>query len=69
MTKKLKVDGMTCGHCSARVEKALADLPGVDKAKVNLKKGTAEVTLSNPVEDAVLTKAVIDAGYEASILA
>jgi copper ion binding protein len=69
MTRKLKVDGMTCGHCSARVEKALAGLAGVDKAVVDLKKGEAEVTFASPVEDAVLTKAVTDAGYEASIIA
>ena len=68
-TKKLKVDGMTCGHCSARVEKALAGVEGVEKASVNLKKGLAEVKLAAPVEDAALTKAVIDAGYEASVLA
>jgi copper chaperone CopZ len=59
---------MTCGHCSARVEKALEGVSGVDKAKVDLKKGLAEVTLSGPIEDAVLTKAVIDAGYEASVV-
>ena len=69
MKKTLKVEGMTCGHCSARVEKALAGVSGVDKAKVDLKKGLAEVTLANPIEDAVLTKAVVDAGYEASIVA
>ena len=60
---------MTCSHCSARVEKALAGVSGVDKAKVNLKKGLAEVTLANHIDDGILTKAVIDAGYEASIVA
>jgi copper chaperone CopZ len=41
----------------------------VEKAKVDLKKGLAEVTLKTPVEGAVLAKAVVDAGYEASVLA
>ena len=69
MVKNLKIEGMTCGHCSARVEKILEEIKGVDKAKVSLKKGTAEVTLSEDIPDASLTKPVTDGGYPASVLA
>ncbi len=60
MEKTMKIEGMMCGHCSGRVEKALNDLPGVT-AKVNLEAGTATVT--GEASDEALTKAVTDAGY------
>ena len=63
MKKEMKIEGMSCSHCSGRVEKALCALPGV-QATVNLEAKTAYITLAEPVEDAVLTKAVTDAGYE-----
>lgn len=63
MTKTMKIEGMSCSHCSARVEKALNAVEGVS-AQVNLEAKTAAVSLSQPVEDAVLRKAVEDAGYE-----
>ncbi|MDR2442711.1 MAG: heavy metal translocating P-type ATPase [Deltaproteobacteria bacterium] len=68
MIKKLKIEGMSCGHCSARVEKVLKDLAGVNDASVDLKKGTAEVKLSKDVEDAVLAKAVTEAGYPTTVI-
>lgn len=67
MEKKLIVEGMSCSHCSGRVEKALNTLEGVS-ARVDLDSKTAHVTLSAPVEDAVLKKAVEDAGYEVSAI-
>ena len=63
MEKKMLIEGMSCGHCSARVEKALNELEGVS-AKVDLEKKTAFVTLTQDVSNEVLTKAVTDAGYE-----
>ncbi len=62
MTKTMHIEGMACGHCSARVEQALNALDGVS-ATVNLEAKTAAVTLAHPVDDAVLSKAVTDAGY------
>lgn len=59
---EMKVEGMSCGHCSARVEEALNAIEGV-KAEVDLKKKTAYVTLEGEVADDVLKKAVEDAGY------
>ena len=54
---------MTCGHCSARVEKALNSLEGVD-AKVFLESKIAKVSLSKEVSNETLKQAVEDAGYE-----
>ena len=56
------VEGMSCGHCSARVEEALNGIDGV-KAEVNLKKKTAYVTLESDVSDETLKAAVENAGY------
>ncbi len=63
--KKMKVmliEGMMCGHCKAHVEKALNAIDGV-KATVELENNLARIELSKDVDDAVLTKAVEDAGY------
>ena len=63
MKKTLKVEGMMCGHCEARVKKALEALPEVDKAVVSHEAGTAIVTLNAEVADDVLKKAVEDQDY------
>lgn len=63
--KTLKVEGMSCSHCSGAVESALNAIDGV-KAEVNLKKGLAYINLSKDIETDVLVKAVEDAGYKAS---
>jgi len=62
MEKTLMIGGMTCAHCSARVEDALNAIPGV-RATVVLEEKKAYVTLTTEVADAVLTKAVEEAGY------
>ena len=58
MTKTMKIEGMMCPRCEAHVVKALKAIPGVTEAVANFKAGTAVVTLSAPVEDAVLKAAV-----------
>lgn len=63
MQKKIQIEGMSCGHCSARVEKALNDVEGVS-AKVDLEAKTAYVEVMGDVSDEVLRKTVEDAGYE-----
>ena len=63
METVLKIEGMMCAHCQARVENALKAVAGVTAVTVDLEKGTAAVTSTEPVEDAVLKKAVEDAGY------
>lgn len=64
MTKTLKVDGMMCSHCEARVKKALEAVDGVQSALADHTKGTAVVTLSGKVTDEALKKAVEDQDYK-----
>ena len=64
MKKTLHVEGMMCGHCEARVKKALEALPAVDEAVVSHESGTAVVTLNAEVADADLKKAVEDQDYK-----
>lgn len=63
MKKIIEINGMSCGHCQARVEKALNAIEGVE-AKVDLKKKIAIVDLKKDVDDETLKNAVIEAGYE-----
>jgi len=58
MEKTMKIQGMMCKHCEARVKKTLEAIEGVESALVSHESGTAVVTLSAPVEDAVLKNAV-----------
>lgn len=64
MKKSLKVEGMMCGHCEARVKKALEALPEVDEAVVSHEAGTAIVTLNAEVADDVLKNAVEAQDYK-----
>ena len=63
MVKTMKIEGMMCGHCEAAVKKALEAIDGVVSAEVSHTDGTAVVTLSKPVENAALRKAVEDKDY------
>lgn len=62
MEKILKIDGMSCSHCSMRVEKVLNAIDGVC-AVVDLEAKTATLTLTKDVADSVLKEAVEDAGF------
>ena len=64
MEKTLKVEGMMCEHCEARVKKALEAVPGVESAVASHKDGTAVVTLSQDVPYETLKKAVEDQDYK-----
>ena len=64
MTKTMKIEGMMCMHCEARVKKVLEALDGVDCAEVSHEKGTAVLTLSNDIADSVLTEAVTAQDYK-----
>ena len=67
MRIKFLVTGMTCAACSARVEKVSSQVPGVEKAEVNLLAGTMVVTADNEnVKDAIIA-AVKNAGYDATL--
>ena len=64
MEKTLKIEGMMCGHCEARVKKALESLKQVEEAIVSHEEGTAVVKLNKDVSDAVLKKTVEKEGYK-----
>ena len=64
MKKTMKIEGMMCGHCEARVKKCLEALPEVEEAVVSHEAGTAVVTLSGEVADEVLKKTVEDQDYK-----
>ena len=59
--RRFAVDGMTCHHCSAHVEKALQNVPGVTHAEVNLERG--EALVEGDATDDALMQAVADIGY------
>ena len=64
MQKTLNITGMMCNHCVAHVKKALESVDGVSSVNVSLENNNATVTLSHPIDDATLAKAVTDEGYE-----
>lgn len=64
MTKELKIEGMMCMHCEARVKKTLEKIEGVMEAVVSHEKGNAVVTLSKDVPNDVLKTAVEDQDYK-----
>ncbi len=68
MEKTMEIKGMMCGHCEARVKKALEALPEVTEAIVSHENGTAVVKLSAAVADDVLKKAVTDQDYEVTAI-
>ena len=64
MEKTMKIEGMMCCHCEARVKKILEALDGVSAAVVSHTAGTAVLTLTKDVDNAVLTKAIEDQDYK-----
>lgn len=64
MKKQINIEGMSCGHCTARVEKSLREVAGVSNVTVSLNQKNAVVELNSDVTDAKLKEAVEDAGYE-----
>jgi Cu2+-exporting ATPase len=64
MTKTMKIEGMMCGHCEARVKKALEGLDAVTSAEVSHEAGTAVVTLNAELDSEVLKKTVEEQDYK-----
>ena len=62
-TMKVKIEGMTCGHCQARVQKALDLIPGIS-ANVDLESGLATIKGAMLPAVEIVKKAVEEAGYE-----
>ena len=69
MKKTIQIEGMMCAHCEATVKKALEALPEVTEAEVSHTAGTAVVTLSAPVDDAVLKSTVEAKDYKVTGIA
>ncbi len=64
MTKVMTIEGMMCGHCTGRVQKALEAVEGVKAVTMSLEEKSATVELAAEVSDETLTNAVTEAGYE-----
>lgn len=64
MKKVMTIEGMMCGHCTGRVQKALEAVAGVSAVTMSLEEKTATVELTEEIGDDALTDAVIEAGYE-----
>jgi copper chaperone len=68
MKKIYHIEGMSCNHCVARVENAVSEMPGVKKAKVNLKKANAKVKYDEQLvtDDDIIAK-ITETGYTATV--
>lgn len=66
-TRNLKIDGMHCEKCSAKVKDALLAVPGVTEATVDHDKGKASVVCGDDVKDEDLCMAVLDSGFKAKV--
>jgi len=64
MKETLRIKGMSCGHCVKAVEKALGEVPGVERVLVDLGSGTATVEASGPLDMAEVRRKIEKAGYE-----
>lgn len=64
MKKQIFIEGMTCGHCSGRVEKALKALDGIVDARVDLANKNAIIEMNDNIEDSLLKETIDDAGYD-----
>ena len=64
MEKTMKIEGMMCPHCEARVKKTLEEMAQVAEAIVSHVEGTAIVKLVEAVENDILKKTIEDQGYK-----
>ncbi len=64
MTKQLKIEGMMCPHCEARVKKILESIDGIDSATTSFVNGTADLTLSKDVDMDIIKSAIENDGYK-----
>lgn len=66
-TATYTVAGMTCGHCVSSVKEEVGQVAGVTAVDVDLPSGQVTVTSDSPVDDALITAAVEEAGYEVKV--
>lgn len=68
MKQQFTINGMHCDHCVAKVETAVKDLPGIEKVKINLKKGSGKVKFDESAVSAEqITAAITAAGFAAEV--
>ena len=64
MTTIIKINGMSCGHCSIAVKKALGQIEGVETVEVNLEEKTATISSTTSLDINILKEIIDDEGYE-----
>lgn len=64
MTKTVKIDGMMCGHCTARVEKMLSAIDGIDSVKASVENKEAVIEMNKEIADGVIRKVIENCGYK-----
>lgn len=64
MIKTVKIEGMSCGHCTARVAAALGNLDGVDNVEMSLENKTAVITSSKDLSDDIIRETVDNTGFD-----
>ena len=64
MTTIIKINGMSCGHCSMAVKKALVQIEGVEKVEVSLEDKTATINSTTSLDINILKEIIDDEGYE-----
>ncbi len=65
-TSKYMVQGMSCGNCSSRVQRAILEIPGVAAARVSHETGVAEVDAESSVAPATIVETIEKKGYKAA---
>ncbi|AOF49380.1 copper chaperone CopZ [Tetragenococcus halophilus subsp. halophilus] len=66
MKQKFSIEGMSCGHCVARVENAVNELPGIQKVKIHLKRSNGTVKFDEgQVNSEQIAEKINDTGYKA----
>lgn len=64
MTKKILIEGMSCGHCVNHVTEALNEMAGVSNVKVSLETKSAVIDVTSDVSDEDIKAAIEDVGYD-----
>lgn len=64
MKKMILIEGMSCSHCTGRVERALSELDGVVVESVSVDEKSAVIKLEREVDEAVIRQTIDDAGYD-----
>lgn len=64
MTTIIKINGMSCGHCSMAVKKALRQIEGVETVEINLEEKTATISSTTSLDINILKEIIDDEGYE-----